>query len=105
MVDAACTHQLTSAEADTGTCSLSNLGPFGIDHFTALVSPPQSLVVAMGRIRPPAEGGTVSLTVSADHRVLNGARTAEYLDAAATWLERPLRLLLDAATDSTEQPK
>ena len=75
--------------------SVSNLGSFGVDRFTALVNPPEAAIVAMGRVRDrvvaaggaPAVRPIVTLALSVDHRVADGADAARYLDAVAKLLE------------------
>ncbi len=75
--------------------SVSNLGSFGVDRFTAIVNPPEAAIVAMGRVRDrvvaadgaPAVRPMVTLTLSVDHRVADGADAARYLDDVARLLE------------------
>ena len=75
--------------------SVSNLGSFGVDRFSAIVNPPEAAIVAMGRVRDRvvAVGGAaavrpmVTLTLSVDHRVADGADAARFLDDVAKQLE------------------
>ena len=85
-----------------GTFTLSNLGMYGIDYFTAIVNPPQAAILAVGRVaqRPvvAADGTFVArplaaLTLTADHRVLDGAAAAEFLTTVQAALEHPGLLL------------
>jgi pyruvate dehydrogenase E2 component (dihydrolipoamide acetyltransferase) len=85
-----------------GTFTLSNLGMYGIDHFTAIVNPPQAAILAVGRVaqRPvvAADGTFVArplaaLTLTADHRVLDGAAAAQFLNTVQAALEHPGLLL------------
>ena len=85
-----------------GTFTLSNLGMYGIDHFTAIVNPPQAAILAVGRVaqRPVvAPDGTfvvrplAALTLTADHRVLDGAGAAQFLNTVQAALEHPGLLL------------
>ena len=84
-----------------GTFTISNLGMFGVDAFQAIVNAPQSAILAVGRIieKPVARGGEVTirplltLTVSFDHRVADGARGAEFLDTLASLVEEPAGLV------------
>jgi pyruvate dehydrogenase E2 component (dihydrolipoamide acetyltransferase) len=85
-----------SADALTGAVfSVSNLGSLGVDRFTALVNPPEAAILAMGRVRDRvvARDGkaevrpVVTLTLSVDHRVADGADAARFLDDVATRLE------------------
>jgi pyruvate dehydrogenase E2 component (dihydrolipoamide acetyltransferase) len=85
-----------------GTFTISNLGMFGVEQFNAVINPPEAAILAVGAIlREPAEheGAIVlrerlKLTLSVDHRALDGAVGARYLQALRTLLERPLRLLV-----------
>jgi pyruvate dehydrogenase E2 component (dihydrolipoamide acetyltransferase) len=85
-----------SSDALTGAVfSVSNLGSLGVDRFTALVNPPEAAILAMGRVRDRvvARDGkaevrpVVTLTLSVDHRVADGADAARFLDDVATALE------------------
>ena len=93
---------LTQAELTEGTFSTSNLGMFGTDAFAAIIVPPQSGILAVGAAKPTPvvrEGEIVvrqmmNATVSADHRVGDGAEAAILLNEVKDNLERPLRLIL-----------
>ena len=85
-----------SADALTGgVFSVSNLGSLGVDRFTALVNPPEAAILAMGRVRDrvvardgkPEIRPIVTLTLSVDHRVADGADAARFLDDVAKRLE------------------
>jgi len=75
--------------------SVSNLGSFGVDRFTAIVNPPEAAIVAMGRVRDrvvavdgrPEIRPMLTLTLSVDHRVADGADAARFLEDVAKWLE------------------
>ena len=81
---------------------LSNLGGFGVDWFQAVLNPPHSLIVAVGRIakRPVVVGDrveacpTLALTASIDHLVLDGMAGARFLERMKSWLENPVLMLL-----------
>ena len=74
------------ADALSGACfSISNLGTLGVDRFTALVNPPEAAILAVGRISPAK---VLTLTLSVDHRVADGADAARFLSDIASWLER-----------------
>ena len=85
-----------------GTFSISNLGMFGIEQFNAVINPPEAAILAVGAItRAPAEyQGQIALrermqlTLSVDHRALDGAMGARYLQALKALLEKPLLLLV-----------
>ena len=84
-----------------GTITLSNLGMYGVDRFTAVINAPQSTILAVGRIaeRPVYEGGrvvpkpTVTITASFDHRLIDGAYGARFLGELKRLLEDPSFLL------------
>lgn len=93
--------KLTLNDVSGGTFTLSNLGMFGIDQFSAILNPPQSALLAVGRIRerPVAIGGqlvprpTLYLTLSVDHRVLDGAQAAAFLQDLVSLIEQPALLV------------
>jgi pyruvate dehydrogenase E2 component (dihydrolipoamide acetyltransferase) len=86
-----------------GATSLSNLGKHRVDEFTPIIQPPQSSMLAMGRVaeRPAACEGrlclrhTVHLTLAVDHRVMDGVPAAEFFDRIVELLENPFLLLCE----------
>ena len=84
-----------------GTFTLSNLGMYAVDAFNAIVNPPQAAILAVGRITErvvavngqPTVQPMMTLTLSCDHRVVDGARGAQFLSAVADLIEEPLGLL------------
>jgi pyruvate dehydrogenase E2 component (dihydrolipoamide acetyltransferase) len=94
--------RLKPEEYTGATFSVSNLGMFDIDEFTAVINPPEAGIVAIGSIvpKPVAEGGQVAvrrrlrLTMSCDHRVIDGATGAAFLKTLKQMLENPLAMLL-----------
>jgi pyruvate dehydrogenase E2 component (dihydrolipoamide acetyltransferase) len=88
--------RLQPADISGGTFTISNLGMYGIDAFSAIIVPPQAAILAVGRIadRVVAVGGQpvvrpyMTMTLSCDHRVVDGARAAEFLDALANAVEK-----------------
>ena len=86
-----------------GATSLTNLGKHRVDEFTPIISPPQSSMLAVGRLaeRPAAFEGrlclrqTLHLTLSVDHRVMDGVPAAEFLDRIVELLEKPFLLFCD----------
>ncbi len=84
-----------------GTFTISNLGMFGVDAFNAIVNPPQAAILAVGRIADrvvavdgqPAVRPMMTLTLSCDHRAVDGVRAAQFLDALVGLIEEPLRAL------------
>ncbi|MHB8691013.1 MAG: dihydrolipoamide acetyltransferase family protein [Solirubrobacteraceae bacterium] len=93
---------ITPPELSGGTFSISNLGMYGIDEFTAVLNPPQAAILAVGRLAPRAavRDGTLvarhmmTLTMSCDHRILYGANAAELLSRIRALLESPGALVL-----------
>lgn len=94
--------QLEPADWEGSTFTTSNLGMFGIERFTAIINPPNAGILAIGAIRDEAvvKDGTViagkrmALTLSCDHRVVDGAVGAKFLGALKQFLEEPTLLLL-----------
>jgi pyruvate dehydrogenase E2 component (dihydrolipoyllysine-residue acetyltransferase) len=103
LVEKARSGRLTLADLEGGRTTLSNLGPFGVDSFSPILNPPQSSILAVGKIaRRPfviddglAVRWTVGLTFSFDHRVVDGAAGASLLRTLVEYVENPARLLLD----------
>jgi pyruvate dehydrogenase E2 component (dihydrolipoamide acetyltransferase) len=93
--------KLRPADIQGGGFTISNLGMYGVDAFSAIVNPPQAAILAVGRIADrvvavngqPAVQPTMVLTLSCDHRALDGARGAQFLGALADLIEEPLALL------------
>ena len=100
LVAAARAGRLAPADLADGTFTITNLGMFGVDRFTAILNPPQAAILAVGRIaeRVIAVGGNsvvapmVSLTLTGDHRAIDGARLAAYLTTLAQLVEEPALL-------------
>jgi pyruvate dehydrogenase E2 component (dihydrolipoamide acetyltransferase) len=95
--------KLTPAEYQGGASAVSNLGMYGVREFSAVINPPQSTILAVGEARrSPVEApdGSVkfqsqmSVTLSCDHRVVDGAVGAELLKAIKGYLENPLTMLV-----------
>jgi pyruvate dehydrogenase E2 component (dihydrolipoamide acetyltransferase) len=94
---------IAPAELDGGTFTVSNLGMYGVDSFSAVINPPQAAILAVGSLKPrPIVDGdgnvvarpTVVLTLACDHRVLYGADGARFLARVRELLERPDALIL-----------
>jgi pyruvate dehydrogenase E2 component (dihydrolipoamide acetyltransferase) len=86
-----------------GTFTISNLGMFGVEDFVAIINPPQAAILAVGGVmRVPVVndegeltvGTRMKVTISADHRVTDGAEAARFLQTFKTALEQPMRLVL-----------
>jgi pyruvate dehydrogenase E2 component (dihydrolipoamide acetyltransferase) len=94
--------RLAPEEYTGATFSVSNLGMFDIDEFTAIINPPEAGILAVGRIaqRPVVADGAVAVrrtmrvTMSCDHRVVDGATGAKFLQTVKLMLENPLAMLL-----------
>ncbi|WP_147375294.1 dihydrolipoamide acetyltransferase family protein, partial [Jiangella rhizosphaerae] len=84
-------------EMSGGTFTVSNLGMYGIDHFTAVINPPEAAILAVGAVRsePGVKDGELAvvqkmtMTLSSDHRVIDGAQAAEFVRDLAAVLEDP----------------
>jgi pyruvate dehydrogenase E2 component (dihydrolipoamide acetyltransferase) len=94
--------KLRPEEFSGGTITVSNLGAYGINEFCAIINPPQAAILAVGAIvkKPVVDaqdqivvGQRLSITLSGDHRVVDGAVAAEYLAALRLLLESPNKLL------------
>lgn len=101
LVERAQSGKLSLDDLSGGTFTISNLGMFGVDAFNAIVNPPQAAILAVGKIADrvvavdgqPAVRPMLTLTLSCDHRVVDGARAALFLDELAGLIEDPLRAL------------
>ncbi len=93
--------KLRPQDISGGTFTISNLGMYNVDAFNAIINQPQAAILAVGRIADrvvPLHGQPVVqpmmvLTLSCDHRAVDGARGAQFLDTLATLIEEPLGLL------------
>ncbi|MFT3764429.1 MAG: pyruvate dehydrogenase complex dihydrolipoamide acetyltransferase [Minicystis sp.] len=94
--------KLKPEEMANGTFSISNLGMYGIDSFAAVINPPEGAILAIGQVRrePVVKGESVvpgrrlAMTLSCDHRVVDGAVGATFLKALRQILEHPTQILL-----------
>jgi pyruvate dehydrogenase E2 component (dihydrolipoamide acetyltransferase) len=101
LVDAAHAGRLRPGDISGGTFTVSNLGMFGVDAFDAIVNAPQAAILAVGRIVDrivPRDGEAavrpmLQLSVSFDHRVVDGARGAQFLETLASLVEEPAGLV------------
>jgi pyruvate dehydrogenase E2 component (dihydrolipoamide acetyltransferase) len=101
LVAAAREGRLRPDDVAGGTFTVSNLGMFGVDSFDAIINAPQAAILAVGRIASrivavndqPAVRPVLELSVSFDHRVVDGARGAEFLDTLAALIEEPAGLV------------
>mmetsp|Transcript_4184 Transcript_4184/g.5156 ORF Transcript_4184/g.5156 Transcript_4184/m.5156 type:complete len:154 (+) Transcript_4184:2-463(+) len=95
-------------EYQGGTFTISNLGMFGVDHFSAIITPPQAAILAVGGAETKivqsgtddegkpvySTSKTMTVTLSCDHRVVDGAVGAQWLQAFKGYIEDPMRMLL-----------
>jgi pyruvate dehydrogenase E2 component (dihydrolipoamide acetyltransferase) len=96
------TKGLTLEEMSGGTFTISNLGMFGVDHFEAIINPPQAAILAVGSAveKPVVRNGQIVIghemtcTLSADHRVVDGVMAAKFLQTLKQLLENPALLLV-----------
>ena len=94
-------NKLRPQDIQGGTFTISNLGMYGVDAFNAIINPPQAAILAVGRIaerivpveHQPSVQPMMVLNLSCDHRVVDGARGAQFLAALADLIEEPLGLL------------
>lgn len=94
--------KLQPAEMQGNTFTISNLGMFDIDEFTAIINPPDACILAVGSIKsvPVVKNGAVvpgnrmKVTLSCDHRVVDGATGAKFLQTVKEYVENPIKLIL-----------
>ncbi len=100
-VDKANNKKLNLDELSGNTFTVSNLGMFGIDEFTAIINPPDACILAIGAIKQTAIvkdgelgiGNIMKVTLSSDHRIVDGAQGAQFLKTLKTMLENPLLMI------------
>jgi len=93
---------LTVEEMADSTFAISNLGMFGVSHFTAIINPPNAAILAVGAAeqKPVVRNGEIvighvmSMTMSSDHRIIDGAMAAQFLQTVKQLLEAPATLLV-----------
>jgi pyruvate dehydrogenase E2 component (dihydrolipoamide acetyltransferase) len=97
LVALAAERKLTPAQTSGGTFTISNLGMYGVEHFTAIINPPESAILAVGATtrEPTVVGDTLEpryrlrYTLSVDHRVIDGALAAKFLQTLTNLIEHP----------------
>ncbi|MFN0012499.1 MAG: dihydrolipoamide acetyltransferase family protein [Phycisphaerales bacterium] len=106
LAEKARTKGLTIEEMSDSTFTISNLGMFGVEHFTAIINPPNAAILAVGAAvkKPVVEtidgkdaivvGHEMQMTMSSDHRIVDGAMAAQYLASVKGMLEKPASLLV-----------
>ena len=101
LTDRARNRKLTPSEMTGSTFTISNLGMFGIESFTAIINPPEAAILAVGKmVDTPVKSGEgfefrplIQLTACADHRIVDGAGVARFLDELKSTLENPYLLI------------
>ena len=100
--------QLSEEDQNGGTFTVSNMGMLGVESFAALITPPQAAVLAVGTVKGEVVvdeheelvvAPMVRLTLSADHRILDGEDAAEFLDSLKSYLEAPVTLIAGTCFD------
>ena len=100
-VNRANSKKLSIDELNGNTFTVSNLGMFGIDEFTAIINPPDACILAVGSIQKTpvvkddkiVVGNVMKVTLSSDHRIVDGAQGAQFLKTLKTMLENPLLMI------------
>ena len=96
------TKKLTPQEMDGSTFTVSNLGMFGIESFTSIINQPNSAILSVGAIvqKPVVKNGqivvgnTIKLTLACDHRTVDGATGAQFLQTLKGFIENPVTMLV-----------
>jgi len=102
------TGQLSASDLSGGTFTLSNLGMYGLDSFSAVINPPQAGILALGAVKeqPAAVDGALvvrplmTATLSVDHRVVDGITAARFVEVFKEMLENPTRLTFDSPQET-----
>jgi len=102
LIEKARTNKLALEEIQGGTFTVTNLGMFGIRNFSAIINPPQAAILAVGKIylEPAAVGGKVEIksfmdiSISCDHRIIDGAKAAKFLQNIVELVENPAMLVI-----------
>ena len=101
LVSLAAERKLTPTQTSGGTFTISNLGMYGVEHFTAIINPPESAILAVGATtrEPTVVGDTLEprhrlrYTLSVDHRVIDGALAAKFLQTLTNLIEHPWTII------------
>jgi pyruvate dehydrogenase E2 component (dihydrolipoamide acetyltransferase) len=102
LVERAGSGRLTPHELEGGTTTVTNLGMFGTENFAAIINPPQASILAVGAVRSApvvkkgklAVGSVMEVTLSVDHRAVDGATAAEWMRAFVSVIQHPAQILL-----------
>jgi pyruvate dehydrogenase E2 component (dihydrolipoamide acetyltransferase) len=101
-IDKAKQKKIQPADMQGNTFTISNMGMFDVENFTAIINPPDACILAVGKIKetPIVENGEIKIgqmmkmTLSSDHRVVDGSIASEFLKVLKANLENPIRILL-----------
>jgi pyruvate dehydrogenase E2 component (dihydrolipoamide acetyltransferase) len=101
LVERAAAGRLQQRELEGGSTSVTNLGMFGVERFSAIINPPQSSILAVGAVHDAAvvtngrlrAGSVMRVTLSVDHRAIDGATAAEWMKAFVSLIEHPVQIL------------
>jgi pyruvate dehydrogenase E2 component (dihydrolipoamide acetyltransferase) len=101
LADRAASGRLQQRELEGGTTCVSNLGMFGVEEFSAIINPPQSSILAVGAVHDASVveqgelrvGAVLRMTLSADHRAVDGTTAAEWMKALVGLIEHPVQIL------------
>ena len=100
--------QLDEVDQESGTFTVTNMGMLGVESFSAIITPPQAAVLAVGTVKGEVivdeheelvVAPMARLTLSADHRILDGADAADFLDSVKSYLEAPFTLVAGISFD------
>lgn len=100
--------QLSDEDQEGGTFTVSNMGMLGVESFSAIITPPQAAVLAVGTVKGEVivdeheelvVAPMVRMTLSSDHRILDGADAADFLDSLKSYLEAPFTLVAGTCFD------
>jgi len=102
MIERARAGRVRPEDIQGSTFTVSNMGMFDVDHFIAIINPPEAAIMAVGSVQqvPVVEDGKVGIgrrmkvTLSADHRITDGAEAARWLQSFAQILAQPLQLVV-----------
>lgn len=102
MVNRARMGKVRPDDIEGSTFTISNMGMYEVDQFTAIINPPEAAILAVGSARqvPVVTNGEIRIgtrmkaTLSIDHRISDGAEGARFLQSLAKYIEEPLRLLI-----------
>ncbi len=94
--------KVRTEDIEGSTFSISNMGMYDVEHFIAIINPPEAAILAVGSAQkvPVVDGDSIKVgmrmkaTLSADHRVTDGAEAAQYMQMLAQYIEQPMRLLI-----------